>query len=87
MQNLIFARILCMLDFCRLKIDHCKSYQFWIFEIKNTTSIKSKFISRNWTYIPPLYTKQEAMENFVFPDEIKTKIMKMSKLNNILYVP
>ena len=26
---------------------------------------------------------QEAMENFVFPDEIKTKLMKMSKLMNI----
>ena len=27
------------------------------------------------------------MENFVFPDEIKTKLMKMSKLTNIFYVP
>ena len=27
------------------------------------------------------------MENFVFPDEIKTKLMKMSKLINIFYVP
>ena len=25
--------------------------------------------------------KQEAMENFVFPNEIKTKFMKMSKLS------
>ena len=32
-------------------------------------------------------TKQEARENFVFPDEIKTKLMKMSKLMNIFYVP
>ena len=31
--------------------------------------------------------KQEAMENFVFPDEIKTKLMQMSKLKNIFYVP
>ena len=31
--------------------------------------------------------KQEAMENFVFPNEIKTKLMKMSKLINIFYVP
>ena len=30
---------------------------------------------------------QEAMENLVFPDEIKTKLMKMSKLKNIFYVP
>ena len=29
------------------------------------------------------YGIQEAMENFVFPDEIKTKLMKMSKLMNI----
>ena len=34
-----------------------------------------------------LYGKQEAMENFVFPDEIKAKLMKMSKLMNIFYVP
>ena len=33
------------------------------------------------------YKLQEAMENFVFPDEIKTKLMKMSKLRNIFYVP
>ena len=26
------------------------------------------------------HMKLEAMENFVFPDEIKTKLMKMSKL-------
>ena len=25
------------------------------------------------------YTLQEAMENFVFPDEIKTKLMKMNE--------
>ena len=31
--------------------------------------------------------KQEAMENFVFPDEIETKLMKMRKLMNIFYVP
>ena len=31
-----------------------------------------------------LYIK-EAMENFVFPDEIKTKLMKMNKLMNIFY--
>ena len=30
---------------------------------------------------------QEAMENFVFPNEIKTKLMKMSILKNIFYVP
>ena len=29
------------------------------------------------------YSQQEAMENFVFPDAIKTKLMKMSKLINI----
>ena len=34
-----------------------------------------------------LYDLQEAMENFVFPDEIKAKLMKMSKLMNIFYVP
>ena len=34
-----------------------------------------------------IYVKQEAMENFVFPDEIKAKLMKMSKLMNIFYVP
>ena len=34
-----------------------------------------------------LYAGQEAMENFVFPDEIITKLMKMSKLKNIFYVP
>ena len=28
-----------------------------------------------------------AMENFVFSDEIKTKLMKMSKLMDIFYVP
>ena len=33
------------------------------------------------------YKVLEAMENFVFPDEIKTKSMKMSKLKNIFYVP
>ena len=33
------------------------------------------------------YEIQEAMENFVFPDEIKAKLMKMSKLMNIFYVP
>ena len=27
------------------------------------------------------------MENFVFPDEIKTKLMKMSKLKKKFYVP
>ena len=26
------------------------------------------------------------MENFVFPDEIETKLMKMSKLKNIFYI-
>ena len=36
---------------------------------------------------PQAYIKQEAMENFVFPDEIKTKLMKMRKLKNIFYVP
>ena len=49
-------------------------------------------ISPGWTYPEKkhffaIYTKQEAMENFVFPDEIKTKLMKMSKLRNIFYVP
>ena len=49
-------------------------------------------ISPGWTYPEKkhffaIYTKQEAMENFVFPDEIKTKLMKMSKLKNIFYVP
>ena len=29
------------------------------------------------------YHEQEAMENFVFPDKIKTKLMKMSQLMNI----
>ena len=29
----------------------------------------------------------KAMENFVFPDEIKTKWMKMSKLNNVFTFP
>ena len=33
------------------------------------------------------YEEQEAMENFVFPDEIKTKLMKMSKLINIFLCP
>ena len=33
------------------------------------------------------YGKQEAMENFVFPDEIKTKLMKMSKLMKNFNVP
>ena len=33
------------------------------------------------------YRIQEAMENFVFPDEIETKLMKMRKLMNIFYVP
>ena len=33
------------------------------------------------------YIKQEAMENFVFPDEIKRKLMKMSKLMNIFLRP
>ena len=33
------------------------------------------------------YYEQEAMENFVFPDEIETKLMKMRKLMNIFYVP
>ena len=32
------------------------------------------------------YEIQEAMENFVFPNEIKIKLMKMSKLMNIFYV-
>ena len=35
---------------------------------------------------PEIWNTQEAMENFVFPDEIKTKLMKMSKLKNIFYV-
>ena len=35
----------------------------------------------------PNYNLQEAMENFVFPDEIQTKLMKMSKLMNIFYAP
>ena len=30
---------------------------------------------------------QEAMENFVFPYEIKTKLMRLRKLMNIFYVP
>ena len=29
----------------------------------------------------------EAMENYVFPDEIKTKLMKMRKLMNISHYP
>ena len=29
--------------------------------------------------------KQEAMDYFVFPDEIKTKLMKMNKLMNFFY--
>ena len=33
------------------------------------------------------YEIQEAMENFVFPDEIETKLMKMRKLMNIFYDP
>ena len=37
------------------------------------------------TYI--IIKLQEAMENFVFPDEIETKLMKMRKLMNIFYVP
>ena len=31
--------------------------------------------------------KQEAMENFVFPDEIKSELIRMIKLVNIFYVP
>ena len=31
------------------------------------------------------YKIQEAMENFVFPDEIKTNLMKINKLMNIFY--
>ena len=31
-----------------------------------------------WTMM--IYIKQEAMENFVFPDEIKTKMMKIDKI-------
>ena len=30
---------------------------------------------------------QKTMENFIFPDEIKTKWLKMCKLKNIFYVP
>ena len=37
--------------------------------------------------VPRIIYVQEAMENFVFPDEIKAKLMKMSKLMNIFYVP
>ena len=33
------------------------------------------------------YYAQEAMENFVFPDEIKTKLMKMSKLKIFFMSP
>ena len=33
----------------------------------------------------PFINLQEAMENFVFPNEIKTKLMKMNKLINIIY--
>ena len=33
------------------------------------------------------YILQEAMENFVFPEEIKTKLMNMSKLKSIFYFP
>ena len=39
------------------------------------------FSSKSFKYM------QEAMENFVFPDEIKTKLMKMSKFKNISYIP
>ena len=35
----------------------------------------------------PKLNTQEALENFVFPDEIKRKLMRMSKLVNIFYVP
>ena len=35
----------------------------------------------------PFIFLQEAMENFVFPDEIKTKVMKMNKLMNIFHAP
>ena len=35
----------------------------------------------------PNYLLQEAMENFVFPDEITTKLMKMSTLMNIFHAP
>ena len=31
----------------------------------------------------PFIDSQEAMENFVFPDLIKTKLMKMNELMNI----
>ena len=33
------------------------------------------------------YVLQEAIENFVFPEEIETKLTKMSKFMNIFYVP
>ena len=59
-------------------------------DIKVTTlSFYKRFVIQNSNaYLPVLannYPIQEAMENFVFSDEIKTKLMKMSKLINILY--
>ena len=30
--------------------------------------------------------KQEAMENFVFPDEIKTKLMNLMKMINLMNI-
>ena len=50
---------------------------------KNSAWIITPILS--WQRQP--YYSQEAMENFVFPDEIKAKLMKMSKLMNIFYVP
>ena len=44
------------------------------------TADKSNFIINPFVLGFKYITKQEAMENFVFPDEIKTKLMKMTKL-------
>ena len=39
-----------------------------------------------WIFMEVI-SAQEAMENFVFPDEIKTKLIKISKLKNIFDIP
>ena len=60
-----------------------------IWEPIGKASLKAKASITGFLEVWPsvLHYVQEAMENFVFPYEIKTQLMKMSKFKNIFYVP
>ena len=52
-----------------------------------TRDISHHQLWKNSSLLQLVYSQQEAMENFVFPDEIKSELIRMIKLVNIFYVP